>query len=351
MKKYKILILYTELAEYFLKCLIHTANHYTVDILLIQHDPHPDAPFVFKEVNNTIRILNKSNYTSIELDILIENFTPNIIYVTGWSDYTYLKIAFKYKKKLPVILGLDNNYNGSFKQILNITIFKYILKLFFNHVWVPGISQYHYARLLNFSHNDIMTGLYCADTELFKKFRESNNKKNSIIYIGRFVKYKFVKELYEIFNEIILEGNFNWDLIMIGNGPEKKYLKDTQNIKIINFQQPEELIKYTEPASVFCIPSITENWGVVLHEFVSAGKLILASDGVASTSDFIIDNYNGFLFKSGDKNSLKETLKKIMNLPDNIITEMCQNSKILANRINHDVWSAKFLSVLNKNCN
>ena len=315
MQKYKIVILYTELPKYFYKCLIHLTKYNNVDILVVQHDPQPDAPFLFNEVNNSIKILNKSNYTNKELNNILYNFKPNIIYVAGWTDFSYLKIAYKYKKSIPIILGLDNIYVGSLKQLLNITLFKYILKLFFNHVWVPGIPQYYYARLLNYKHTEITTGLYCADIDLYKNYKEPNynNLKNSIIYIGRFVKYKFVKELYDTFNEIIEEENSNWELIMIGNGTEKNNLIETNNIKIIDFQQPEKLIHYCEPALVFCIPSTTENWGVVLHEFVSAGKLILASDGVASTSDFIIENYNGFLFKSGDKQSLKDNLKKIMN--------------------------------------
>ena len=174
MKKYKIVILYTELAEYFYKCLIHLNKHYNVEILVVQHDSHPDAPFHFKEENNSIKILNKSNYTIKELDNIVYNFKPNIFYVTGWTDLSYLKIVYKYNKSIPIILGLDNIYVGSLKQLLNITLFKYFLKLFFNHVWVPGIPQYYYARLLNYKHSEIMTGLYCADIELFKNYKEPN---------------------------------------------------------------------------------------------------------------------------------------------------------------------------------
>ena len=53
--------------------------------------------------------------------------------------------------------------------------------------------------------------------------------------------------------------------------------------------------------------------GVSLHEFVSAGFPIIVSDKVGS-SEIFAKKVNGFIVRSGSKESIKEGLRKFMKM-------------------------------------
>ena len=48
-----------------------------------------------------------------------------------------------------------------------------------------------------------------------------------------------------------------------------------------DFIQPENLEK-VKNAGCFVLPSLKDNWGVVVHEFAAAGLPLIISDGVGA---------------------------------------------------------------------
>jgi glycosyltransferase involved in cell wall biosynthesis len=351
MNRLNFVFLYTEMADYFYKCVNHLIDHHEVNVLLVNYRTNKDAPFDFINTKPSLNQTYKSDHSYSSLKNLVSGFNPDLIYITGWNDVSYLRIARKYNSRIPVVFGLDNVFTGSIKQRLLVLLNRRILQLFYNNVWIPGTPQYYYARLLGFTDIEITTGLYCADVETFIKCNplEDSELSRTIVYAGRFVKYKFCRELYEAFNELQNQYNLDWKLVMIGNGPEKEFIQSNEHVTVVDFKQPHELLRYIDKSCVFCLPSISENWGVVLHEFAAAGKLLLVSNRVASASEFVIDNFNGVVFKSGDKTSLKDSLLKVMELDNQDIINYGDNSRRLATGLTHEIWSYKLLSILNRN--
>ena len=99
---------------------------------------------------------------------------------------------------------------------------------------------------------------------------------------------------------------------------------------------------------MFVLPSHFEPWGVVVHEFASAGFPIICSDKVGAKVDFVQDNYNGYVYPSGNISELKNTLRNVMNKSNDELNLMGERSTVLAKKITPIVWSKKLLEVLNK---
>ena len=116
----------------------------------------------------------------------------------------------------------------------------------------------------------------------------------------------------------------------------------------MQFLQPHHLVQELPRFGCFILPSRSEPWGVVVHEFAAAGFPLLLSDVVGSARHFLIDGLNGFSFNSDSVASLTKSMKKIISLSDDKLYEMGSHSITLSSRITPHSSAANLLSVLQR---
>ena len=112
--------------------------------------------------------------------------------------------------------------------------------------------------------------------------------------------------------------------------------------------QGPELAKDCSNWVVFCLPSIYEPWGVVIHEFTMSGIPVLCSDKVGAADSLVVDNYNGYVFKSGDKQQLKQAIIKFMSKSDKELFAMGERGYALSKMHSPVISAYSFLSVTNE---
>ena len=322
------------------------ADTYKVKVKLIHWPTNDEAPFDF-DFHENIEVIDKSSLTETVLIKKCNDFGPKIIYVSGWVDDVYRKIALAFRKnKIPVILGNDNPWKGNVRQRIACLISPLYIKPYYSHTWIPGRRQYEYSRRLDFKEKNILQGVYCADTSLFRNEEDQERTlAKTILYAGRFLNWKGVKELYQAFCELQRESSNEWKLLMIGRGPLRDDFKSELGVEIRDFIQPVELRKIMQNVGVFCLPSYEEHWGVAVHEATAAGCPLLLSDGVGAGSVFIRNGYNGFVFKSKNKSALKNALEKMINTSDEDRKKMSLNSIKLSKQITPHLWAATLMSI------
>lgn len=352
-KQFNFLCLYTRLPGYFYKCLealVATADHIHVHCIAYKHAS--EAPYQLA-AGNRITLHYKEDLSPEAIIKMVDQIKPDLVYVAGWGDSTYNAIAKKFRNQIPVIVGMDNPWKGSLKQRLATLLAPFFLKPLFSKIWVPGKKQYEFARRLGFSHQDILSGLYCADHTLYETPARKDFATKKLLYVGRFVEYKRPHWLVEAFTSLASGGKYNnWELIMIGNGPLKESLQSAaagHKIRIIDFQQPAEIITSFQEATVFCLPSHHEHWGVVVQEAALVGLPMILSDTCGAAEDFLINGYNGYVFETESADSLKNSLEKIMNASDEQLHEMSLASTSLAKRLTQQTWTATLLSTVENN--
>jgi len=319
-----------------------------VKIELIHWPVNEEAPFDFSFHDN-IAVKNSTSLTGEELMQLAKNFAPKIVFISGWVDKDYRKVALHFRgKNIPVILGNDNPWKGNWRQKIACMIAPFYVKPYYSHAWVPGKRQYEFVRRLQFSDNNIKLGFYSADINLFKKdASQTRTLPKTILYAGRFLDWKGGRELYQSFQELKEELANDWNLLMIGRGPLKEEFKEDANIEIRDFIQPSALRKIMQNVGVFCLPSYEEHWGVAVHEAAAAGCSIVVSDGVGAGSVFVKHGYNGFVFKSKNKDALKKVLRNMMMTTEKERERMSQNSIKLSEQITPELWAATLMSICN----
>ena len=350
MQRIKILFLYTELAGYFLSCIKALSKVDGVEISIIHWPVNQEAPFQFNFPAN-VKFYPRENYSKTALKELVRQIMPDIIYCSGWLDKEYLQVCKQYKALIPVIVGFDNQWTGSFKQKLAVLSSTYTVQKYFSHAWVPGERQYIFAKKMGFEGKKILKGFYSADFSLFHNWylRNKVSKKATFpkrfIYVGRYVEHKGIKDLWQAFMELKNEFPNEWELWCIGTGPLHHVAPQDSYIKHFGFIQPFNMEKFIAETGVFILPSHFEPWGVVAHEFAAAGFPLVCSNKIGAAEQFLSDRINGYLFHSGNIKELKSVLKNIMNKTSEELLAMGEISLEKASTITPEKWTETLIKI------
>jgi glycosyltransferase involved in cell wall biosynthesis len=339
----KVVFLYTELADYFLKCLQACEGQF--QFLVIHWPINKEAPFQF-EIPINVLLVSKNENSKTDLIKQIEVFQPALICCSGWIDKDYISIIRKFKsKKIRTCISFDNHWRNSLKQKVAMVLSRFTIKNYFDAAWVPGEVQKEYALKLGFKINQIKLGYYCADTKRFNKVfdekqRILNNKTvpRVFLFVGRYVKHKGIFDLWRAFIELKKEFPNNWQLLCIGTGEEWENRVTHPDIQHLGFKQPNELMPYLLASGVYILPSHFEPWGVSVHEMAISGFPMILSNEVGSAEKFLFENKNGFIYSFNDIAQLKSQMVKMMRASEIDLDQLSKSSNEIGLKLTHDNW-------------
>ena len=349
-KRSNFLFLYTELAGYVVACLNLLAEQ--VDqVSVVRWPVNKEAPFKF-HFSDKIKLYDKGDYPADKLDDLIEEISPKVIYTSGWIDKDYNRISKKWKKNIPIVVGMDNKWKGSIKQQLASVFSPFKVRDKYTHAWVAGPQQKVFAKKLGFSEDEILTGVYSADVNLFDAYKRKmvpiKHKKlpHRFIYLGRYVEWKGIFEMWEGFKLLNSDERGDWELWCIGTGECYDKKVEAEGIQHFGFIQPEDLYEFMESTSVYILPSKKEPWGVSVHEFAAAGFPLICSKEVGAAATFVEGGRNGYLLENVSPKSIKAGMQKMIDKTDDELRAMGDESVKIAQEITPQKWVDQITGLL-----
>jgi len=352
-----IVYLYSEVMPYTIAVMRALVRYHNAVISCIYWDEKKRTPFVPADEAG-ITFHKRSAFTYDSLKRFVDELRPAIIYVAGRMDKLYLKVTlqFRYAKGIHVVTGSDNQWTGSMKQRIA-AFFSFLLyRRYFEFFWVPGPRQKLYAQKMGYAENHgdsdglIINHLLTADAAIFGPAYERNKeaKKNkyphNIAFAGRFAASKGIDLLIAAFIEVKAVLRNDWQLILIGSGDMK--VEPSTSIIVKGFMSSDELAADSVNHGFFCLPSRYEPWGVVVHEFAMAGLPMICSDAVGATDDLVQNGENGYIFTSGNKESLKKALTNIMAKSDEELLLMGERSHELSRMQSPEIAADSLMSIL-----
>ncbi|WP_394229065.1 glycosyltransferase family 4 protein [Shewanella colwelliana] len=343
--KKNVLFLYSEIGPYNLPVFMELVNRFDCNVHVVRWDKNCLKPYTPKPTVG-VTYYNRSEYDEVSLDKLLKAISPVIIYVSGWMDKLYLKCSLKIKKTgVPVVSGFDDIWLGSFRQKLGKYYFKFFLHKYFSHAWVAGECQFEFARQLGFPKEKIIFDLLSADVKVFDKSNYVGFG-GDFLYVGNFKTVKGTHVLIEAFIHYKNSLNGQCGLTCIGNGELKDDLLLVDGITVVDYMEQIELIEMVSQSIAFILPSTHDQWGVVVHEFASAGMPLILSSGVGSSTKFLIDGLNGFSFENGSFEELAMKMKMFESLDVCKRIMMSEHSKLLSKRVSPTTSAANFISIV-----
>jgi len=144
-----------------------------------------------------------------------------------------------------------------------------------------------------------------------KIFAPKKKIPNRILFVGRLAKEKGINLLLNS-----LKGQKDYELLIAGEGPEKKALEQLASrneikAKFLGFVPHNKLPSLFSSASIFVLSSYFEVMPVVVLEAMSSGCAVIASDAFG-IRDQIDQEKNGFIFNKGNQEQLKQKINELL---------------------------------------
>ena len=103
-------------------------------------------------------------------------------------------------------------------------------------------------------------------------------------------------------------------LVLVGDGPMRKKIEATikdkgiANVHLQGYVRYSHLPLFYAIADLFVHPPLREPWGVSVNEAMACGLPVVVADAVGSHEDLVVPGNTGFVFKTGDPESLSSYL-------------------------------------------
>lgn len=277
----------------------------------------------------------------------IQSFKPDAILVYGWAWRSHLKAIRYFKGKIPVYFRGDStllNHQFGLKSIVKNIFLKWV----YRHIYVAfyvGKQNKAYFKKYDVDEKQLVFAPHAIDNERFAEDRhiEASSLRTKfgidsseilILFAGKFdlVKNPFIlldafinldlKNTHLLFiGNGVLEGSLKRKVEGLGTKRSFDYAQDDsikKRIHFIDFQNQTAMPVVYQACDLFCLPSLSETWGLAVNEAMAAGKAILISNKVGCAADLVKSTINGEIFKSGDLGDLKQKLSALTENKDKL---------------------------------
>ncbi|MDP6683008.1 MAG: glycosyltransferase family 4 protein [Desulfobacterales bacterium] len=165
------------------------------------------------------------------------------------------------------------------------------------------------------------------EKEVFDDRRYANK---NVLFVGVDWKRKGGPQLAEAF-KIVLKSHPDARLVIIGCSPSL----DLPRCEILGKIPLKDMKYYYKKASIFCLPTRIEPFGIVFLEAMAYGLPVVASN-IGAIPDFITRGENGYLVDPDDTRQLADRIIMLLNDPSLCSQFGVAGSKLVRNRYTWD---------------
>lgn len=334
----------------------------TWDIPLLDSYDH-----VFMKNTSSSKGMNTRFFDAINWSIfkVIRQSDDKVVIVNGWaylSDWLVFFAAKFYGKKVWMRSEMPWNQEElkpkSLKRRLKFFIFKYFLfKYMVDKFLYIGSQNRIYYQMHGIDDQRLIYAPYSVDNDGFTKqivdgidTRQKwgiGSNQVVILYSGKLINKKRPMDLLMAFHKLKKQ---NVILFYMGDGPLRFELEtyvntnSIKNVIISGFINQSEVSSIYSMADLFVMCSgVGETWGLSVNEAMNFGLPIIISETCGCSFDLIEDGKNGFIYKEGDVEQLKDYMDKFVNNISDL-NFMGANSKKKIYEFSHQVTSNNIVS-------
>lgn len=234
-------------------------------------------------------------------------------------------------------------------------IHKYLYKWIVWHIRTPNKLNIHVLCASAYTAWDYaVCGMYRNKTYkwgYFPEFIEYENverlidskKKNSILWVGRFLDWKHPDAAVRLAKRLKDEG-FQFEINIIGTGIMESKLNELIKMQkvedcvhMLGAMKTEQVREFMEKSQIFLFTSDRrEGWGAVLNESMNSACAVVASHEIGSVPFMINDKQNGYIYVDGDEDSLYQKVKYLLEHTEEQ-KQLCKNAYLTVK----NTWNAE----------
>lgn len=250
----------------------------------------PKAKRLFR-IKNILKQVNK----------IIED--ENIAILNPILDYSFL-LSILTKRETKVICSLHGDEIERLKEISRFIQSKIIKRALKNSIKLISVSKGLVSNIPKKYKQKTVVIPNGVDSQVFKPLKKLKQRKNVILFVGRFIEIKGIQEILNVAKKL-----HQYEFWFAGQGELEKEIKG-KNIKNLGFKTTEELVKLYNQATISICPSYRESFGLVGLEAMSCGRAVIATP--LGFSEYIENGKDGIIIPSKDEDALKNAIVDLM---------------------------------------
>jgi glycosyltransferase involved in cell wall biosynthesis len=244
---------------------------------------------------------------------------PDVVVGDGFFQWTFAALLCRFYERTPLVVCYERWSHTERSAQWYRRAYRALAIRFVGAICCNGCLSEQYVRSLGVSPNRITTGHMAADIEHLAALRkavssfeiESLRKswcasETVFLYVGRLIRIKGLRELLNAWAKFEERGSGTSTLVLVGSGPEEAGLRSQakrQKLRRVIFAGTvdyERLAPYYAAADAFIIPTLEDNWSLVVPEAMACGLPILCSKFNGCWPELVKEGENGWVFDPWD---------------------------------------------------
>jgi glycosyltransferase involved in cell wall biosynthesis len=260
---------------------------------------------------------------------------PNVLIADGFFRWTPAAMVYKIRHRVPLMMCYERTFHTERNAQWVRTAYRKAVLPLFDAVCCNGRFSADYVRWLGLPPEHVTTGHNAADIEGLGRSAErlTEGEKDQLrrqleikgicfLFVGRLTSRKGVRELLEAWRQFRLKSRDEGTLVVLGDGPDGAKFKDLARRKAINNVVFVGAIDYSSIAlyyaiaDCFVMPTLEDNWSLVVPEAMSCGLPILCSIYNGCWPELVLPDDNGWVFDPLQRQSIVDTLRRAVQSRD-----------------------------------
>lgn len=257
----------------------------------------------------------------------IKNVNPDIIIAEGFFQFTPWALCYSIFYRKPLFIAYERTEHTERNCPWWRKFYRKFVSIFVKGYLANGTLTKKYLISQGINENKIFTGCMCADSlelkinsqgmtekdkyEFARSLGLNDNNGIRFIYVGRIIELKGINYLLDAWRDHIKTFPDD-ELLIVGDGPlldiYKNDYKDLDSIKFLGNASYNEIYKFYSISDVFVIPTLEDNWSLVVAEAMACGLPIACSIYNGCHPELVHNEVNGLTFDPLSPDSIKKTL-------------------------------------------
>lgn len=252
---------------------------------------------------------------------------PDVLISDGFFQWTYAALFIRATRRIPHVMCYEKTCHTERNAQWYRTAYRRFVMRWIDGMCCNGSLCAEYTQRLGCPADRITYGHMVADVEGLRRraddvtdaqiqaFRSRFSLRGVVfLYVGRLIRLKGLQELLAAWNCL---GDDEAGLLIVGDGPQRGELerlcreRRLANVQFAGAADYDELAVYYRSADVFTIPTLEDNWSLVVSEAMACGLPIMCSVYNGCWPE-LVSSENGWTFDPLDTEQTLSVLREVL---------------------------------------
>ncbi|SFV31370.1 Glycosyltransferase involved in cell wall bisynthesis [Thermoflavifilum thermophilum] len=276
----------------------------------------------------------------------IEQWKPDALLVFGWNYWSHLQVMRTFKHRIPIYFRGDSTLIDEqlgMRKLMR----RLFLRWVYRHIdFALYVGQHNrdYFLAHGLKASQLIYAPHAVDNERFAdpdgeyatqamswRAQLSISREACVfLFAGKLIPKKNPLLLLQAFQDL---QPTNAHLLYVGNGELEHALKQrvsghswlSSHVHFLPFQNQSRMPVVYRLGDVMVLPSsYNETWGLAVNEAMACGRPIIVSNRVGCAPDLVQPGVTGWIFEAGNKDELKEILRQVVDMHQQIPEQLQQ---------------------------